>query len=99
MGLPAFPCAQILIFWGGVQQGFNGFNHNPADYAQNVRCPVLLLHGDRDPRVTGAQIEAVHQGLKGEKHLEIFKGVEHESYAAARPEQWKQAVARFLARK
>ncbi len=47
MGLPAFPAAHLLIFWGGVQQGFNAFRHNPVEYARNVACPVLLLHGPK----------------------------------------------------
>jgi len=50
MGLPAFPGAQLLVFWGGIQAGFNGFAHNPVDYAAGVRCPILFLHGDDDPR-------------------------------------------------
>ncbi len=52
MGLPAFPFAHLLVFWGGVQQGFNGFRHYPADYATEVRCAVLLLDGANDTRVT-----------------------------------------------
>ena len=55
MQVPAFPCAQLLVFWGGLQQGYNGFQFNPAEYASEVRCPVLLLHGDKDSRVTLAQ--------------------------------------------
>ena len=47
MGLPAFPCAHLLVFWGGWQHGFNGFEHNPVEYAGKVDCPALLLHGVR----------------------------------------------------
>jgi pimeloyl-ACP methyl ester carboxylesterase len=95
-GLPAFPLAHLLVFWGGVQQGFNGFAHNPADYAQAVTCPVLLLHGDADPRVTREQLLRVHDNLAGTKKLEWFAGVGHESYLAAQPEKWKDTVERFL---
>jgi uncharacterized protein len=31
MGLPAFPLAQLLVFWGGAQIGHSGFQLNPAD--------------------------------------------------------------------
>ena len=31
--LPSWPAAQLLVFWGSVQMGYNGFAHNPADYA------------------------------------------------------------------
>src|ERR1043165_2365372 len=29
MGVPSFPMASVLLFWGGVQTGFNPFSHNP----------------------------------------------------------------------
>ena len=56
MKLPSFPLAHLLVFWGGVQQGFNGFGHNPAEYARSVHCPVLLMHGDSDARISVEQI-------------------------------------------
>lgn len=96
MKLPAFPCAQLLVFWGGVQQGFNGFTHNPTDYAREVPCPVLLMHGDQDARVTPAQVESIHQNLGGATHLEWFAGVGHRACCKARPDQWKRCVMTFL---
>src|SRR5436305_1579766 len=67
LGVPSFPGAQLLVFWGGWQHGFNGFRHNPVDYARDVSCPVLLLHGRQDPRVSAEQVEEVHANLAGEK--------------------------------
>ncbi len=95
-GLPAFPAAQLLVFWGGVQQGFNGFAHNPVEYARRTTCPALMLHGTEDKRVSCAQIQSIYRNLAGEKHLYFFKGIGHESYVSPRPEEWKECVARFL---
>ena len=95
-GLPAFPAAQLLVFWGAAQQGFNGFRHNPVEYARQTTCPVLLLHGTKDTRVSSAQIQSIYRNLSGEKHLYFFRGIGHESYASIRPEEWKQCLARFL---
>jgi alpha-beta hydrolase superfamily lysophospholipase len=97
MGLPSFPGAGLLVFWGGVQQGFNGFKHNPADYAREVEIPTLLLHGATDPRVTLAQAEAVFANLQGPKRFELFPDTGHEPYIARGREQWRRAVAGFLA--
>jgi hypothetical protein len=94
--LPAFPAAQLLVFWGGLQHGYNGFDHNPVDYARRVTCPALLLHGTSDPRVSCGQIESIYSNLSGEKRLYFFEGAGHESYAANWPEEWKTCVARFL---
>ena len=95
-GLPSFPAAQLMVFWGGVQHGYNGFDHNPVEYARRVICPALLLHGDRDNRVSPQQIQSIYQNLGGEKQLHVFEGLGHESFAALRPHEWKEHVARFL---
>ena len=65
MGLPAFPAADLLIFWGGVQQGYWAFGLNPADSARGVRCPAIVFQGGRDPRVSTPQARAVFDALAG----------------------------------
>ena len=96
MGFPAFPFAEMLLFWGGVQHGMNGFAHNPAEYAALVECPALVLHGDQDVRVHLPEVQAVYDALPGEKHLEIFPGVGHESGFRTRPDLWREQVEKFL---
>ena len=96
MGLPATPFTQLLVFWGGVQQGFNGFAHNPADYAKSVTVPALMLHGSGDTRVTLAQAETIFENLSGRKQFDVFDGVGHESFVARDAIRWKQLVGRFL---
>jgi uncharacterized protein len=98
MGLPAFPMAQMLVFWGGVQHGMNGFAHNPADYAAGVHYPTLVMHGNLDPRVSVTEVQAVHANLGGEKQLVLFPRAAHESYLAVDPALWKSAVSEFLER-
>jgi alpha-beta hydrolase superfamily lysophospholipase len=96
MGLPSFPGAELVVFWGGVQQGFDGFAHNPVDYAQSVSCLVLLMNGDHDPRVTPTQATAIYEKLGGHKEFVSFPGAGHESLIAAAPQVWKERVSRFL---
>jgi alpha-beta hydrolase superfamily lysophospholipase len=96
MGLPAFPLAHLLVFWGGVQNGFNGFGHNPVDYAAAVDCPVLLMQGAADVRVTPAEAEGIFAALGGDKQLNILQRVGHDSYAECAPEPWKTAVEGLL---
>ena len=96
LGLPAFPSAGLLVFWGSVQHGFNGFEHNPADYAQAVRCPVLLLHGESDPRVTTKQARDIYTRLGVYKEFVEFPAAGHESLIRADPAIWKEHVGRFL---
>jgi pimeloyl-ACP methyl ester carboxylesterase len=95
-GLPSFPAAPLMVFWGGLQHGYNGFDHNPVEYARRVVCPVLLMHGDRDLRVSRQQMQSIYQSLGGEKHLHIFEGLGHQSFVESRPDEWKERVSRFL---
>lgn len=97
MGVPAFPAAELLAFWGGRQFGFNAFAHNPVAYASAVTCPVLFLHGTDDPRAPVAQARRVYAAVPGAKEFVAFDGVGHASYAAAHPDAWRAAVRAFLA--
>ncbi|HEV8003900.1 MAG TPA: alpha/beta fold hydrolase [Planctomycetaceae bacterium] len=96
MKLPAFPAARLLIFWGGLQLGFNGFQHNPVDYATQVQCPVLFLQGAKDPRVTLEQAQAVFDNLAGRKTFVVFPSAGHESLLTADSELWTKSVGHFL---
>lgn len=97
MGLPSFPAAELLIFWGGWQQGFNGFRYNPVEDAAAVRSPVLLMNGDRDPWVTLEEAQRIFDHLQGPKRFKVFHGLKHQSFLNARPEEWKRSVTSFLA--
>lgn len=96
MHVPAFPAAGLLVFWGGVQHGFNGFRLNPVEFATHVKAPTLLLHGENDPRVTKDQADSIFTALSGPKELVEFPDVAHESIVAAQEKKWKDSVARFL---
>jgi hypothetical protein len=86
----------LLVFWGGAQHGFNGFRHNAVDYAQRITTPTLLLHGERDNRVTADQARSVFDHLAGPKEFKLFAEVGHESYETRSPVEWRQVVGDFL---
>jgi uncharacterized protein len=96
MGVPSFPSAQLLVFWGGCQFGFNGFSHNPTDYAGSVKCPILFLHGAADPKAHVEEARRVFDAVPGAKQFREFAGVRHESAVVRYPEQWRDAVRQFL---
>jgi uncharacterized protein len=97
MGIPAFPSAELIVFWGGVQQRIDGFGHNPVDYARSIDCPVLLLHGEWDQRVSIADATRVLESLPGEKQWQLFTAANgHGSLASDDAELWRGVVSRFL---
>jgi pimeloyl-ACP methyl ester carboxylesterase len=97
LGAPSFPSAELLVFWGGVQVGFSGFDHNPIDYAHHCTCPVLLMQGEEDPSAKLAEARAVYDNLQVRKQLEVFPGVGHALLYSADPKRWQATVVPFLA--
>lgn len=97
MGVPAFPLADLLVFWGGVENGFNAFRHNPESYALQIRQPALLLCGGRDDRVKRSETEAIFANLAGPKQHIYYPLAGHESYLNNYRQQWTGDVLSFLA--
>lgn len=96
MGLPSFPGAEMLVFWGGWQFGFNGFANNPVEYAASVHCPILFLHGSVDPRAHLAEARHVYDTVPARKWFKEFGGIGHAASVVACRQQWKETVSRFL---
>lgn len=98
MRFPSFPMAGLLLFWGGAENGFNAFSHNPSDYAKAVKCPSLLLYGAKDDRVTLKETNDVFNNLGGAKRLKIFPLAGHNISLQEYGQEWVQQVDRFMSR-
>lgn len=98
MGLPGTPAAQMLVFWGGWQGGFNGFKVNPDEYAKKVTCPALMFQGGRDPRVTYAESRDLFDNLAGPKQFEFFPQSNHCGFREQDKPRWIKAIVDFLAK-
>ena len=97
MGVPSFLSAELLVFWGGRQAGFNGFSHNPVEYAASVECPILFLHGAADPRAHIGEARRVFAAVRAPKRFKEFPAVRHEASVLRFPGEWKETVGHFLA--
>jgi len=97
MGLPAFPFAQLLVFWGGMQLGFNAIEYNPVAYADAVTCPALVLDGERDPWVMPAEARRVAAALRGPTQCHIFRDGGHTSYWRDVAEEYRTVVGEWIA--
>ncbi|HSI89889.1 MAG TPA: alpha/beta fold hydrolase [Adhaeribacter sp.] len=96
MGVPAFPMAHLLAFWGGALNGFNAYAHNPVTYASNISCPTLLLYGEQDEKVSLQETEAIFKNLAGPKALRKYPNAGHENYLSRYRKEWTADVANFL---
>jgi alpha-beta hydrolase superfamily lysophospholipase len=96
MGVPSFPMAGLLVFWGGVQNGFWPFSFRPEEYAKKVSCPTLLMYGEKDERVSRNETDIIYSNLRGPKLLKLFPLAGHEDYHIRFREEWLNEVSRFL---
>lgn len=97
MGVPCFPMAGLLVFWGGAQNGFWAFAHNPQEYAKQVTFPVLLLYGEKDTEVSRAETNEIYAHLGGKKTLRTYPKAAHENYLKYYKSEWREDVSSFLA--
>jgi hypothetical protein len=96
MGVPCFPMAAFLVFWGGVENNFWAFGHQPTEYAKAVDCPTLLLYGEKDKNVSRAETDEIFETLKGEKVLKTFQESGHENFLLKYSSEWRKEVSEFL---
>lgn len=96
MNVPTFPMAGLLVFWGGVQNGFWAFNHNPENYAKSISCPTLVLFGEKDKNVSRKEIDNIYINLIGQKILKTYPLAGHENYLKKYRNEWIEDVTTFL---
>jgi uncharacterized protein len=94
--IPSFPLAELIVFWGGVQHGFNAFAHNPVTYAAQVPCPTLIMHGSLDQWTTIDEIREILQNLRGSKELVVFPNTGHSLLVTVDQKLWKESINKFL---
>jgi len=98
MKVPAFPMANLLVFWGGFENNFNAFRHNPQEYAKDISCPTLLLYGEKDIDVSRKEIEEIYKNLKGKKELCTYPLSGHENYLKKYKDKWTADVTSFISK-
>jgi alpha-beta hydrolase superfamily lysophospholipase len=92
LSAPSWPAAEILLFWGSVQLGANGFAHDAMDYATRVEIPTLVLHGSQDNRASVAGAQRVDSALRNPAGLLIIEGAGHVNPVLTQPDAWRAAV-------
>ena len=96
MSLPSFPLADLLMFYGGIQTGFNPYKHKPMEYAKDVKISTLLLYGKHDARVTLEETEGIYENLSGQKELVILENSGHENYLNNDKKDWLSSIKKFI---
>ena len=93
---PTKGIAELLVFWGSVQHGYNGFFHNPANYAKSITMPALILHGEQDRWTSLDEINQIYDNLQGPKELVVFPNTGHSLLVTVDEPLWAQSIQDFL---
>jgi len=97
MNIPSFPMAGLLCFWGGLQNGYWAFSHNPSSYAEGITCPALVLFGEQDNRVSREEIDEIYTNLKSaSKVLKVYPQAGHNLFTKENKKQWINDVSSFI---
>jgi hypothetical protein len=97
--VPATGLSELLMLWGSAQLGFWAFNHNPEDYAREVKIPTLIMAGGADKMARPEEVKAIFLKLSTpeswKKYYE-FAGIGHLSYARTMYNSWNRQICDFL---
>jgi uncharacterized protein len=94
--IPNVGLAELLVLWGSLQHGKNGFSHNPITFAKQVRCPTLVLHGAQDQWTSVAEVQSLVKNLREPAKLVVFPTAGHHLLVTVNPAQWRQSVNSLL---
>jgi pimeloyl-ACP methyl ester carboxylesterase len=95
MKLPAFPAADLLLWFAGRELDFDARKHNPLDFAPRIQTPTLLLHGSHDTRAPVDKAQEIRIALAGQAEMVEFDAAHH-LLANKNPDLWRQSAATFL---
>ncbi|HEY8132934.1 MAG TPA: dienelactone hydrolase family protein, partial [Thermoanaerobaculia bacterium] len=80
---------------GATVSFYGGFKGAPIDW-KNLRAPILLIYGEKDPSFTpeqGRQIEKQLKEMGKSVQLVIYPGADHAFFNDARKEVYKPDAA------
>lgn len=98
LGLPATPLAELLVFWGGVAAGFDGFALRPVDDVRDSLVPMLVLQGADDRRAPPADGSQLATSAGSSAELVVLPRTGHQPGLSSRPPEWGRAVGRLAGR-
>jgi fermentation-respiration switch protein FrsA (DUF1100 family) len=96
-GLPPFPFAPLVVFFGEREAGGNIAQVRPMDAIASLSPrPVLLVHGARDELVPVSNAYALYAAAREPKEIYVIADAEHLGLAQVEPEEYERRVIGFL---
>jgi fermentation-respiration switch protein FrsA (DUF1100 family) len=98
-GLPPFPFAPLVIFFGEQETGLRIGQVRPIDdIAQITPRAVMLMHGQQDRLISPDNSQRLYAAAGEPKELVFFPTAAHAGLITANRELWERSVVGFLDR-
>jgi alpha-beta hydrolase superfamily lysophospholipase len=97
MKLPSFPLAYLIVFWWSLIHKKSGFGLNMKAFGKKISIPVLMLHGENDPKAELRHAREIFEVLSSDqKKFVIMPGLIHETYLDKMKDLWTKEVTSFI---
>ncbi|MFO7584446.1 MAG: alpha/beta fold hydrolase [Anaerolineales bacterium] len=98
-GLPAFPFAPLVVFFGEQQSGMQIRQVRPIDDIGKISPrPVLLVHGAQDNLVPVSNVYQLYEAAAQPKEILVIRNAGHGGFLQASPDEYERRVTDFLQR-
>jgi len=96
-GLPAFPFAPLVLFFGQREAGVDIRAVRPVDVIGKISPrPVFIIHGERDGLIPVQNAYRLYAAAGEPKQLYILPGVSHSGFLQAAPVEYPRRILTFL---
>jgi fermentation-respiration switch protein FrsA (DUF1100 family) len=97
LGLPPFPFAPLVVFYGQQETGLDIRAVRPLDVIGQISPrAVLLIHGAKDSVVLVKNSYALYAAAKEPKQLYILPEAAHSGFLQVEPQVYPATILRFL---
>lgn len=69
---------------------------NPVELAEQITCPVTLVHGTKDMMIAALHSEQIYEALAGEKQIWLVEGARHARSVRHAKLEYSQRLTRFF---
>ena len=98
-GLPPFPFAPLVIWFGELEAGIDIGQVAPVDVIGTISPrPVLIVHGERDKLVSPENGPRLYEAAGEPKELYLVPDGGHANLIPAHPEEYRRRVMGFFDR-
>ena len=96
-GLPPFPFAPLIVFFGEREAGVDIRSVRPQDVVGQISpIPLLFIHGELDGLILPQNSRKLYEAAREPKELYIVQNAGHGGFLEAAPEEYPRRILAFL---